>query len=656
MSGGTAPGLAVVIIAHGRYQHLRRTLRSLAQGRRLPEQVVVVAMADPGIGALVGELDLPGLEVRVVELDCDPYRLALAAARNLGARTAAASTLVFLDVDCLAGPSLVGDYEGAVDRLASTSPERPFVVGGPVTYLPQDWQQRCAGQGGDELSTLRQPHGARPDPQPGQLQPEDRLELFWSLSFAVRAEDFWRIGGFDEAYLGYGGEDTDFAKRLERAGGRLWWVGGADAFHQYHPVSTPPVEHLDDIVRNVALFQDRWGGPCMNGWLAAFAELGLVEHHDDGQWRRRPAEALAGQVLHVVPGPQDHGITRHALHLLRQGEAPVLRLPSAAATSPEQLAHTIIGCAARRGVHLHLNDQLMGQNTVQVVQRVAEVLTASLTLHDLPDLREGAARYERRALACTDLWRASSGVVVASRHERGLLEEAARQVGAQPGQLPPVRVMPLPLDAASAPASPGLPGGTGASGAGERALGLEPVVAVLGYLYPGKGHEQAIRLAAAVGMRAVVALGTTSAGHEQLADDLARQAFEAGIGWEMTGFLDDQELMARARRVALPLAWHAHASASGSIGTWLEAGRRPLVADGGWARELAERCPGTLTMVRDEAELVQAARRVLAGESSSFLALGTRLEPSAAQAWQSTAEAIEFFHQPSQTARGRHGC
>jgi len=115
--------------------------------------------------------------------------------------------------------------------------------------------------------------------------------------------------------------------------------------------------------------------------------------------------------------------------------------------------------------------------------------------------------------------------------------------------------------------------------------------------------------------------------------------------FEVTGFLDDDALLSRARRVAVPLAWHAHASASGSIGSWLEAGRCPLVADGGWVRELAERCPGAVTVVGDQDALRTLAAIALADPSTTVLAPGTRLRPTPVEAWQATRDAVARFHQ-----------
>lgn len=120
----------------------------------------------------------------------------------------------------------------------------------------------------------------------------DNYDLFWSLSFAVRAETWQgiaeRFGGFDPGFSGYGGEDTDFARNLAAHGIELYWVGGAHAFHQHHPVSSPPWEHLDDILANTAYFRSKWGEDAMVGWLEQFAAAGAIERVD-GTWRRTGA-------------------------------------------------------------------------------------------------------------------------------------------------------------------------------------------------------------------------------------------------------------------------------------------------------------------------------------------------------------------------------
>lgn len=257
--------VAVVTIAHGRHHHLAGQHRSLALGSRRPDVYVVVSMND---AAIVASTD-HGLARQVVHVDAGADGLPLAAARNRGVDAAVdrgADTLVLLDVDCMAGSYLVAGYADAVadrpDRLWS----------GPVTYLPQGVEVSHPA----DLAALDRPHPARPMPGPGSYERSPDPSLFWSLSFATSAATWRRIGGFHEAYLGYGGEDTDFAFVAQAAGVESWWTGAARAFHQHHSVSSPPVEHVDDILRNGRIFRERWGHWPMQGWLDAFERRGLV--------------------------------------------------------------------------------------------------------------------------------------------------------------------------------------------------------------------------------------------------------------------------------------------------------------------------------------------------------------------------------------------
>ncbi|MET2011213.1 galactosyltransferase-related protein [Microbacterium chocolatum] len=208
------------------------------------------------------------------------HGLRVGAARNVAARhavEAAADLLVFLDVDCLPGPDLLPLYTDAARRRPDD------ILAGPVTYLASVQRPNALA----DLPSFTRPHPARPDPSPGTPMPAaaDDYALFWSLSFAVTPRVWEVIGGFDEAYEGYGAEDTDFAFRARDRGVGLTWVGGAHAYHQWHPSGTPPWRHLDDILRNGRIFADRWGTWPMDGWLAAFASAGAIERDGDG-WRR----------------------------------------------------------------------------------------------------------------------------------------------------------------------------------------------------------------------------------------------------------------------------------------------------------------------------------------------------------------------------------
>ncbi len=279
--------VALITIAHGRHRHWQAQRTLLAQSHEQPAEHILVAMDDPELAELTTDGTVPA---QVIPVTGTPLGLPLAAARNAGAAAAlgrGAEVLIFLDVDCLPDPALIGSYRTAATARAT----RHRILCGPVTYLAES-----TDPSGDaaSLALFDDPHDARPAPARGETQLGGSHDLFWSLSFAVHASTWRRIGGFDEGYVGYGGEDTDFAWTARERGVDLAWIGDARAYHQFHPVQDPPVGHLDDILRNAARFHDRWGSWPMGGWLRAFEESHLIERiGGDGAYRRRRVSAPA---------------------------------------------------------------------------------------------------------------------------------------------------------------------------------------------------------------------------------------------------------------------------------------------------------------------------------------------------------------------------
>jgi GT2 family glycosyltransferase len=268
--------IAVVTALRGRTSHLRNQLKGLSRSVIRADRHVLVAIDDDDVERVVSSGDAT---TRVLPFHTTGGRLPIAAARNFGARAAiddGAELLVFLDVDCIPAPGMIGGYLDAAEHPDHCS----ALLCGPVTYLP------AAGPGGYDLASLQDrtdPHPARPAPRPGDVLAATDYELFWSLSFALTVPVWDRIGGFCTEYGGYGGEDTDYGQKAAARGVTMRWVGAAHAFHQHHPVSDPPVEHLHDIVVNAVLFHQRWGWWPMRGWLEAFEARGLLDFDPDGR-------------------------------------------------------------------------------------------------------------------------------------------------------------------------------------------------------------------------------------------------------------------------------------------------------------------------------------------------------------------------------------
>lgn len=254
----------VITLVHGRRNHLANLIQGLESSSVLPNGLWIVHMNEGP-----GECYSPVFPIHTLQVD-DPGGLPLAKARNCVSAIDPAAPWVFLDVDCIPAHDLLAQYRAGLQR----QPDALHM--GQVRYLPEGanrpgWTEAALHAQGVEHPLARFRTGA------GNPLPH---HLFWSLNFACTASTFARIGGFDEGYRGYGGEDTDFAFRARHEGVPLL-DNPAMAFHQYHPTFDPPLNHFADIVINARRFHGRWGAWPMEGWLRAFQERDLVHWSDE---------------------------------------------------------------------------------------------------------------------------------------------------------------------------------------------------------------------------------------------------------------------------------------------------------------------------------------------------------------------------------------
>ncbi|QXT36574.1 glycosyltransferase [Sphingomonas sanguinis] len=297
--------ISVVTLAGGRPEHLRNVVIGLTRQTMLPAELIVAVIQDT-------PYDLPEAPFPIRQMMVSGPRLPLATARNAAAEAAVGDKLVFLDMDCIPTPDLLADYDRYLDQ-------EDGLLMGEVMYLPGgatagDWRYQ-------DFAEVAVRHSDRRGPPPEGIERCADYRCFWSLNFAMRRDTFLGTGGFDERYAGYGGEDTDFGKVVDKAGVPIAWIKGGLAYHQYHPHHMPPVHHIDSVVRNAELFEAKWGYRTMGHWLHAFRLMGLI---DDTPGRpiqilRRPDKddlALTGQQSH-----QPYANTASVIRLLEERAA-----------------------------------------------------------------------------------------------------------------------------------------------------------------------------------------------------------------------------------------------------------------------------------------------------------------------------------------------
>ena len=194
----------VLTLVKNRAAHLDNLVEGLRRSSVPPSRLVIVDMSDRPVAT-------PSCGFPVTLIRHPTAALPLAEARNLAAAAAQADHLLFLDVDCIPSSGLVAAIADALSR-------HDALICAEVLYLPAG-DASPSGWTEEMLLSRGRPHPVRVFPEQG-LRREKNAGLFWSLAFGISRRTFHRLGGFDERFTGYGGEDTDFGKVLDPPGCR----------------------------------------------------------------------------------------------------------------------------------------------------------------------------------------------------------------------------------------------------------------------------------------------------------------------------------------------------------------------------------------------------------------------------------------------------
>lgn len=217
------PRSVSVIVVHFEQQaELDRTLAALARQTHPTELLEVIVVDD---GSRVAPRVPDGVHLLVQ----DDLGFRAGAARNLGARAATGDVLCFLDADTSPEP----EYVTRMAALPSLLPEA--VVAGhrkhsDFTGVDATAAVEVAGPE-HELEEPAWLADAYRDSR-NLLDADDRSYRFViGAVFSCTRWFFDQTGGFDEDFLGYGGEDWDWAHRTWLAGALLAYEPAAVAWH-----------------------------------------------------------------------------------------------------------------------------------------------------------------------------------------------------------------------------------------------------------------------------------------------------------------------------------------------------------------------------------------------------------------------------------------
>lgn len=206
-----------MIVNYNGRQHLERCLPSVLEDRAA--EVVVVDNASSDGSADYVQVSFP--QVKLVRSEAN---LGFAAAANLGAEQATTRYVAFLNPDTVVEP---GWLEALTDALEADS-SAGLATSQIVLLADKQRVNTCGNEVHCSGITLCRGLGRARDGQAAVSE----VPAVSGAAFAIRAELFRELGGFDPSFFMYM-EDTDLSWRARLAGYRCLYVPSSVVRHDY---------------------------------------------------------------------------------------------------------------------------------------------------------------------------------------------------------------------------------------------------------------------------------------------------------------------------------------------------------------------------------------------------------------------------------------
>ena len=223
--------VSVVVPYYEQRAELERTLAALER-QSWPRELFEVVVVDDGSKT---PLAVPTSPLRVTVVHQEDRGFGLARARNAGVEAAAHDILLFLDADMLPEAGWIGAHARWHQTVgdAVTLGSRAFVA---VDDLAAQTIRSRKGSLGELFADRPQDaffvdrHMART--RHLTALGDDQFRVLVGSNFGIRRELFDAAGRFDESFIRWGGEDTEFGYRAQTIGGLLVPVAEGFAWHQ----------------------------------------------------------------------------------------------------------------------------------------------------------------------------------------------------------------------------------------------------------------------------------------------------------------------------------------------------------------------------------------------------------------------------------------
>ena len=250
--------VSLIITTYNRPQALELVLKSAIEQSVIPNEIII---ADDGSDDETVELihrmaKKSSVPIHHAWQEDEGFRAA--SARNKAIRQADSEYLILIDGDMLLHPKFVEDHLEQAENNTFVQGSRVLLTEGRTKEV----LQRKAYHFSFVSKGLKNRKNAIRSNILSKIfsQKQNTIKGIKTCSFALYKRDAYRVNGFNEAFTGWGREDSEFAVRLMNAGiARKDVKFNAIAYHLYHHENTRASLPLNDrILEDAIALKKTW--------------------------------------------------------------------------------------------------------------------------------------------------------------------------------------------------------------------------------------------------------------------------------------------------------------------------------------------------------------------------------------------------------------
>jgi glycosyltransferase involved in cell wall biosynthesis len=245
--------LSLVINTFNQPDYLGRALNAVSRQSCLPDEVLLADDGSENETKMVFSQWRAGQSFRCEHVWQEHQGFRRARILNLTIVTTRGDYLVFLDGDTIPHPNFITDHHAVAQRGFFVQGHRALIEEKAAAWFGTNdlsadrrralWQNQISGL----KNSFRWPFAVR--------KIKNRLRGIRGCNLAIWRADLVRVNGYNEAFTGWGREDSELAARLVNSGVRRLDVRGrALCFHLWHPpVSRAELAGNDELLAKAIL-------------------------------------------------------------------------------------------------------------------------------------------------------------------------------------------------------------------------------------------------------------------------------------------------------------------------------------------------------------------------------------------------------------------